>query len=464
MSSPTFACAPAMLSMPERAHIRECASTAAKAFPNGRIIELGTFLGASSQCLCAGADDHISADRPLLVYDAFLTTPDMFYLYPMPVREGESFRALYDLFQHNLLSRMIIREGYMPEDAPLSEASKIYPEQEPISLLFVDLAKSEGVHRSIADIFFPHVAIGGQVIQQDFKHPFSTWLPLHMHALRNHFVPTHDIPGWTVTFRCTRPLTLDAVRSKALHTESLDPAAIESAWDATIQWLNDEGFSSLEAHMELHRAMHLLRAKQWQAVTRACQRAIDFACTSEIDSFSFLPNAQYLAQVLDSYAALSPLPEAEHASALLRKWSESQTTTTEDQIRAALWHQLALRCKADGYHRVALMGGGKHARWLLDTGWPGKCLELVAVLDDVPAELPGIQVCHTEDFHEQVDAIIICSTQVEETLFNRARAVFESRNIPVLPVYSPSLTSNGLLIQSASAPAYSRCTRSPCCS
>lgn len=432
--------APGMLTFAERAHLRDLAAAA----PQGRIVELGTFLGASAECLFEGAGDRFSEDRSLLVYDAFLTTPDMYDLYPMPYQAGESFRTLFDMFQRDRLTRMTVREGYLPEDAGPASSAAVYPEQEPIALLFVDLAKTAGVHRTVARAFFPHLREGVSVVQQDFKHPYCTWLPLHMHALREWFTPTHDVAGWTVTFRCESPPPAEAMDPARLTGERLSGRAIDSAWDDVARWLLRSGMERAASGVDLHRAMHLVRDAQWERAQRAAERAIDaqaaFGASAGEASDAFRSNVGFVADEMRRLGDAGAEAARRPADALLER-VRALSPDDPERVRWALWRQVAETLRAHGHRRVALMGDKTFAQKLLGSGWPGGRLDVVAVLDE---EGRSETACEKEVL-DTVDVVVVCSQASERALAARAERVFSARGAPVVMLSASHLVTGARL-------------------
>ena len=438
MSEPHAASTPAMLTFAERNHLRALAREAGP----GRLVELGTFLGASAECLLEGAGDRLSPSSPLLVYDAFLTTPDMYDLYPMPFQPGESFRELFDLFQRDRLGRMCVREGLVSEDASGAECAALYPEQEPVSLLFVDLAKTEGVHRTLARAFFPHVSQGSLVVQQDFKHPYCSWLPAHMYELREYFTLVEDVPGWTVTFRCESVPTPGALASLSRESDTRLPGEIDELWGRVAEWIRASERETLSAAMGLHCAMHHLRAGHWCDAGRVSQAALEstvpdaFGCGEAAEAMK--SNVLFLAGVMESYVRAGA-QELVGPASFLREWAGSASPGSDENIRWALWRQVAETLRAQGHRTIALMGGGAHTQRLLEQGWPGGRLEIAAVLDDQPLRVGERHSVEPGDFDGEVDAVVVSSESAEGALAARAHEVFGPRGVPVVTVYEPGL-------------------------
>lgn len=428
---------PAMLTQDERLHLAEVASLA----PDGRFVELGTFLGASTECLLAGAGDKVTPDRPMIAHDAFVTSAYMRDTCFMPFREGESFRPMFDLFHRERLDRLDVREGWVPMHPTESTPREVYPEQEPIGLLFIDLAKTSGIHRTVLDAFAPNLVKDAIVIQQDFKYPNSYWLPIHMHALPEHFEPTHDVPGWTVTFRCVK--TPGSTGARSLTDPSSDAGASEIAelWASIAEWLRACGMYEAADASLLQGAMHHLACGHDEAVASAVRRFID-ACERASETVS---PTERIARATNATRAGWRLREAavdrdpdgplQEAASALEGWVSAPGMGDRAIFLGVAWRQLALRLKAEGRHRVVLMGAGDHAREVLATGWPHGTIELVAVLDDAAKAVAGRPVLRPEAVDQPIDAVVVCGRQLEAKLASRARDVF-GPDVPVVTVYS----------------------------
>ncbi|MFN9973770.1 MAG: class I SAM-dependent methyltransferase, partial [Phycisphaerae bacterium] len=161
---------PTMLSERELNYLHWLGSTVPA---QGQVVELGSFLGGSTAALVEGMRSSGRSHHPVLVYDAFLA-PDSeacvnsWWMKPFGLRAGENFRPKYEALHATRLDRIAIREGWIPEDADTPTQQRVYPEQRSIDVLFVDAAKSWGVHRTILQAFARHVKRGGVVVQQDF--------------------------------------------------------------------------------------------------------------------------------------------------------------------------------------------------------------------------------------------------------------------------------------------------------
>ena len=132
----------------------------------GRIIELGCFLGGSSVALLKGLESSGRTFQPIISYDAFeipFKSDEHFtnWLSQYGLKPGERFRAKFDRFISPWSDKVIVREGWVPDAARGDDQLlDLYPEQEPIELLFCDIAKTWGVHLSMLRAFGSHLRAG----------------------------------------------------------------------------------------------------------------------------------------------------------------------------------------------------------------------------------------------------------------------------------------------------------------
>ncbi|MFG0313818.1 MAG: hypothetical protein ACF8LL_06510, partial [Phycisphaerales bacterium] len=175
----------------------------------GRVIELGCFLGGSTAALL----DQLDPRHELISYDAFQIPPienerTAKWLAQYGLRPGEHFRDKFDALTRAWSDRIIARQGWLPEYAAGFDPDAIYPEQEPIELLFCDIAKTWGVHLSVLHAFGSHLIPGSTLVHQDFFDLQTPWIPLHMWQLRDELTPLDVIHGTpTASFRCISPIS-----------------------------------------------------------------------------------------------------------------------------------------------------------------------------------------------------------------------------------------------------------------
>jgi hypothetical protein len=192
----------------------------------GAIVELGTWLGASSVALARRLDGEATIDA----YDSFrfddieartAATP-----YASRWRNGDSFRLLYEARLGRHAIRVRVHEGDVADERW---------EGGPIELLFVDLAKTWDLWDHLCRSWVPHVPVGGLILQQDWAHANTPWLHLWHHRWRRHLEPLDPVPASTMAvFRLVEPLPADAFEPVRLADFSSDEVAASFAWAATI--------------------------------------------------------------------------------------------------------------------------------------------------------------------------------------------------------------------------------------
>jgi predicted O-methyltransferase YrrM len=379
----------------------------------GRIVELGCFLGGSTNALAAGLREGGRVETPMIVYDSFETDGFTATFGDHPYEVGESFRPLFEVHTSRFADRIAAREMLLPSDIQRCDASAVYPEAEPIELLFVDAAKSRGIHACVMHVFGRQLIPGTSlVVQQDFKFPASWWLAVDMWVLRDVFEPVHDVEGsCTLTFRCTRALTDDDLE-RLTRTPWGDAAAMERVWEDVVSYLRaaageHAGCAALaQAASCFERCGRAKRASAWRS------RAVEAISAAS-------PSVR---------AALAPYVDGVCGGA---ESGESQS------LRSSLIKHALMRCHEAGMRRIALYGAGHHTKALLKQEWPEGAPELVVILDDQPdcPAIEGVPVRDASLFDEVIDGIVVSSSGYESTLALAAERVAGPRGIPVVTLY-----------------------------
>lgn len=172
----------------------------------GRIVDLGCWLGATTMALARGV-----MDRPylklILAIDRFIWETWM-----DPVAKAIGLEKVYApgrCFYHDT-------EDYL---SPYSEVVELVqsdlleyqPSLEPIEFLFVDAMKSWELANAIASKFFPLLIHDkAYVVMQDFCYPNVIHATNHlvMWQLRESLKPVHHVPdSSSVVFKCVEPIT-----------------------------------------------------------------------------------------------------------------------------------------------------------------------------------------------------------------------------------------------------------------
>jgi len=367
----------------------------------GRVVELGSFLGGSTAAIVKGLRDSGGVDNPVLVYDAFVAPDEAAFeaapeLIGFGLEPGRSFRSIFDRLHASRAGDIVVREGFLPTSQP---DGSIYPESEPIGLLFVDIAKMWGVHPTVQEVFGCHVAPGGALVQQDFGDFRVPWLVIHMWRLRELFTPVHRV-GATSTFAFERS-RVDAV--DAFGELDRDAAAapdelwveIAAYWSRVLPADEDA-----EGWLAGYRAAHAVHAKRWDIAIDAARAHDDWRRSDASEGVHKAPG-------WDDF--LVKLPErirtrggdersAVKADALANERAQHRAIGATIEPKT-VWSRVRSELEARGIRSVVLYGGGRHTRRLLEGGWLGPEIEVVRIADDNPAadEIAGVPIARPDD-------------------------------------------------------------------
>jgi hypothetical protein len=152
----------------------------------GCIVDGGCFLGGSTVPLALGARDNprfaANPRKPIVhSYDLFVVEPWTIGIYfPVGTPLGTSFQAKFENNIRDVSDLVKVNAG----DVMLAELP-----QEPIEILFIDLAKHWTVNDYIVQNFFSRLIPGHSiVIQQDYLfHTWTGWLPVTMEYFAEYF-------------------------------------------------------------------------------------------------------------------------------------------------------------------------------------------------------------------------------------------------------------------------------------
>src|SRR6204780_2909751 len=166
----------------------------------GAVVDLGSFCGASTCCLAAGLRDNPrAAGRHVDAYDSFIASEQ--YLvefiraqFGEAFEMGQSFGATFRRATAEFADLIEVHAGDLLE--------QIWPSDEPIEILFVDVAKTLALSGKVLTEFFPRLRPGKSlVIQQDFYHPTAFYLPVVMDFLSDYFTIIEASRDWSVVFK-----------------------------------------------------------------------------------------------------------------------------------------------------------------------------------------------------------------------------------------------------------------------
>ena len=399
---------PTMLARRELDYLHHLATTLTD---RGRVVELGCFLGGSTAAIHAGLADTARINRPVLVYDGFRGPPESAFesepqLAHFGIEPGVSFRGHFERLHRAYLDGLVIREGMLPESCGHEEAAGVYPEQEPIELLFVDVAKSWGVHVSVVRAFMRHLVPGSVVVHQDFGDFRTPWLVVHMWQMRDCLEPLDRVRQTpTVSFRCLADpgASVGVIDPRA---DAHDPESRESMWDEIEGYWAGVLGEDASGWLAGHRAVHALHAGDPGRVVEHAERYEDWVRSGSSAGVYTSPDwTGYCGRVPSYLRAMgADTRDMERAGMLARAsgireamgspTALFQSWTTESMKRMA-WTRVVERLLAEKRTEIVLYGAGRHTRWLLGSGLLPTEITVRCVLDDNPVAgtLEGVEVC-----------------------------------------------------------------------
>jgi hypothetical protein len=178
----------------------------------------------------------------------------------------------------------------------------------PIEIAMIDLAKTWSLNDFVVDEWFPHIMVGGFVVQQDYCAFTNYWGPITMVALKDHFEFIDYAMGGSTIFRCTKavpPSMSQQIRNLpfSVHEAMLDEA-IESAPAPIKPVLTCTKALFYIAHQQQDRALSLLSEVCTTSLTN------DFAIDFHGLALGSRATAEYLAKLpgseLGSYGICPP--------------------------------------------------------------------------------------------------------------------------------------------------------------
>lgn len=204
----------------------------------GAVIDAGAFCGASTYALAAGVRDASQIrnksdkvhsydlfkckDRYTLefIQNNFLSHFDLQGVkraVKLEVTPGESFRSIYDFQVCGLKEHIVVHEGSILEER--------WSNQQPISVLMIDVAKTLDINRHMLTEFLPNLGVGGVLIQQDFHHIWHSYIHVTMQVLAPYFEIILSQVSASRMYRLTRaipPAELQAAAAYAFSEPEID--------------------------------------------------------------------------------------------------------------------------------------------------------------------------------------------------------------------------------------------------
>jgi hypothetical protein len=204
----------------------------------GEIIDLGCWLGSTTISLAAGLSKNPSAlrkGRLIHAYDLFIWESWMDKYTTGCLKQykpGESFLDEYKTRVKAYSKLIRIYPG---------DLSKTRWSGEPIEFLLVDAMKSWDLAKIIVEKFYPSLIPGkSYVLQQDFKHHYTSWIHLVHYRLRNYFEPVHNVRNsGSMVFRATEKLNGDFIGLDDL--KSCSEQEVNDAFDYSLFLVRDDG-------------------------------------------------------------------------------------------------------------------------------------------------------------------------------------------------------------------------------
>jgi len=415
-----------------RAEIDALHDVAAQLPGRGRIVEAGCFLGGSTRAILAGLDARADQRSTVISHDRFRVERDSQLLYLRHMQHGDSFRSLHTRLMAPWAHRIDVREGSIPENQDPHQRKALYPEREPIELLFLDFARTPALHRTALATWAAHLTTGGVLFEQDLQYPLCHWIALHAFILRDALQPTLSVEdSGSCVFRLREPLAERLPLVLDDPVENMPPDRIASSWNDARDWFALAGWTTVAHACPAYRMNHLAANGFYREADAAARDMLDGR--EPITAYGLRPTIDEWLNRLDHTAASDP-----HTAAFLKTLTDLKAAGAErvihaelrrqteraDWYRKRLWRNVERRLLDQRLHRIALFGAGRHTESLLAESWPTSSeLHLVAVLDDRPtrAHIAGVPIRPADEPPTNIDAVVLSSDAHEPALLASAR-------------------------------------------
>jgi predicted O-methyltransferase YrrM len=247
---------PTMLTPWERQWAKEYVRTSYRG--RGHIVDLGCWLGSSTQALAKGLRDnpHPATEcRAVHAYDRFVWEAYMEDVVAGTslagkYRPGDCFRDAFEWQVRGYRRRIEVHAG---------DLLRLDWIKEPIEFLFIDAMKSWELANCIMQGFYPHLIPGLSVIvHQDFIYHCTDWIHLPVWRLREYFDPVCQVPNSpSVVFRCVKPIP-GAILSSDFSPSAFAADELEAAYAYALNLVRPEN----RAEIERARSMCYARLEQ----------------------------------------------------------------------------------------------------------------------------------------------------------------------------------------------------------
>ena len=198
----------------------------------GAVVELGTWLGASSLAILDGLEKNPRArDTPVHVYDLFREEDIETRFAELPIRgrfrNGESFLPQYLERLGGRASQVTVHAGDILDES--------WDDESPIGFLFNDVAKGWNIWNHVKDTFYRQLIPGAAVVEQDWVHSCTPWLHLWHYRHRDLLVPEFHVPrSGSMVFRVVDRLPDQALEPDRYEDYSMAETREAFAWAADI--------------------------------------------------------------------------------------------------------------------------------------------------------------------------------------------------------------------------------------
>jgi hypothetical protein len=178
------------------------------------LVELGPFLGASTQALAAGLHDNPRrGERGFQLHSFDLFNYDGSWGGGIEklrgyanLQVGQDFEDLFWKHLGDLAPFVRARKGNILE-------ARTY--DRPIEFLFIDLAKTEHIMAHIADVFFPRLTVGSVVLNQDYMFGYLPYIKSFMEYFAEYFEVLDPDADFTIRFNLIKPWDVPPAETKA---------------------------------------------------------------------------------------------------------------------------------------------------------------------------------------------------------------------------------------------------------
>ena len=183
----------------------------------GKIVEIGPWLGGSTYCLCAGmAQNPIKSTKKLHVYDNFIWRDFMGERAALGLHAGESFQEHFRSYIKDYQHYVVDHKQSLP-DEPIENDSYLVSRRQKdqeieklirnensdkTEIFFIDGAKSwtgmKYLLNQFSDSFIPGKTL---LICQDYKYWGTYWVVIILEMLMDYLTLVHNLQNNTTTFR-----------------------------------------------------------------------------------------------------------------------------------------------------------------------------------------------------------------------------------------------------------------------